>query len=147
MHLASRAFEPGGRIPSRFTCDGGDETPPLDWTDVPPETRSLALVCSDPDAPSGTFYHWAVFDIPTDVRHLPDIGRAGLREAVNDFGRPGYRGPCPPHGHGLHHYHFRLYALDVPTLGLGPTVRCPEVERAARRHALANAELTVLYGR
>jgi hypothetical protein len=95
MHLASRAFENGGRIPGRFTCDGDNEMPPLEWTGVPPEARSLALVCSDPDAPSGTFHHWAVYDIPPDVRHLPERTRAGMREAVNDFGRTGYGGPCP----------------------------------------------------
>ena len=147
MHLASRAFENGGRIPDRFTCDGDNEMPPLEWTGVPPEARSLALVCSDPDAPSGTFYHWAVQDIPPDVRHLPDRTHSGMREAVNDFGRSGYGGPCPPRGHGFHHYHFRLYALDVPTLGLGPKTRCPEVERLARRHVLAEADLIGIYGR
>ena len=147
MHLASRAFENGGRIPDRFTCDGDNEMPPLEWTGVPPEARSLALVCSDPDAPSGTFHHWAVYDIPPDVRHLPERTRAGMREAVNDFGRTGYDGPCPPRGHGSHRYYFRLYALDVPTLGLDPKARCPEVERLARRHALAEAALIGLYGR
>ena len=110
MHLASRAFENGGRIPGRFTCDGDNEMPPLEWTGVPPEARSLALVCSDPDAPSGTFHHWAVYDIPPDVRHLPERKCAGMREAVNDFGRTGYGGPCPPRGHGSHRYCFRLYA-------------------------------------
>src|SRR5688572_2680343 len=84
MHLASRAFEDGSRIPNRFTCDGDNEMPPLEWTGVPPEARSLALVCSDPDAPSGTFHHWAVYDIPPDVRHLPECMRAGMRDAVND---------------------------------------------------------------
>jgi phosphatidylethanolamine-binding protein (PEBP) family uncharacterized protein len=102
MHLASRAFENGGRIPTRFTCDGDNEIPPLAWTGVPSEARSLALVCSDPDAPSGTFHHWAVYDIPPDVRHLPDPTRArfspllfpALRVGCSDA-RPGLEGPLP----------------------------------------------------
>ena len=147
MHLASRAFENGGRIPGRFTCDGDNEMPPLELTGVPPEARSLALVCSDPDAPSGTFHHWAVYDIPPDVRHLPERTCAGMREAVNDFGGTGYGGPCPPRGHGSHRYCFRLYALDIPTLGLGPKARCREVERLAHQHALAEADLIGLYAR
>jgi phosphatidylethanolamine-binding protein (PEBP) family uncharacterized protein len=92
LHLASPAIASGGRIPERHTCDGRDETLPLAWTGVPVEAKSLALVCSDPDAPRGTFYHWAVYNIPPDGTRLPAYG---VPEAVNDFGKAGYGGPCP----------------------------------------------------
>lgn len=151
MQLSSRDFGSNDRIPNRYTCDGGNAVPPLEWADVPPNARSLAIVCTDPDAPSGTFYHWAVYDLPPDARRLPeqapDRAHMGLREAVNDFSKPGWRGPCPPRGHGLHHYRFRLYALDVPTLGLGGKAGCRDVERLARQHAVAEAELMGVYGR
>ncbi|WP_431858070.1 YbhB/YbcL family Raf kinase inhibitor-like protein [Azospirillum sp.] len=144
LHLTSPAVASGGRIPERHTCDGRNEELPLVWGGVPAGAKSLALVCSDPDAPRGTFHHWAVYDIPPDAIGLP---ARGAHEAVNDFGQPGYGGPCPPRGHGPHHYHFRLYALDVPTLSLGPRTRCADVEQAARRHAIAEADLVALYSR
>jgi Raf kinase inhibitor-like YbhB/YbcL family protein len=148
--LTSPAFAQGKSIPSRFTCDGGDYAPPLAWSGAPPETRSFALVCHDPDAPSGDFYHWAAFDIAADAASLPEsLGpkKPPIREAINDFGRRGYGGPCPPGGHGQHHYHFTLYALDVPHLALAVNVRCREVERAAKAHALARADLIGTYSR
>ncbi|WP_448192746.1 YbhB/YbcL family Raf kinase inhibitor-like protein [Azospirillum sp. sgz301742] len=144
LHLTSPAVASGGRIPERHTCDGRDEKLPLAWSGVPQEAKSLALVCSDPDAPRGTFYHWAVYNIPPDGTHLPVHG---VPEAVNDFGRAGYGGPCPPRGHGPHHYHFRLYALDVPALPLGAGTRCADIERLARQHAIAEAELVGIYER
>lgn len=144
LRLTSPAFASGGPIPVRYTCDGADEVPPLTWSGVPPEAKSLALVCSDPDAPRGTFYHWAIHAIPPDTSQLP---RPGLSEAVNDFGKPGYGGPCPPRGHGPHHYHFRLYALDVASLPLGRQARCAEVEHLARQHAVAEADYVGIYSR
>ena len=150
MVLKSPAFAPGKAIPSRFTCDAADDAPPLAWSGAPSETRSFALVCHDPDAPSGDWYHWAVFDIPASAAELPDsrgLKRPPIREAVNDFGKRGYGGPCPPAGHGRHHYHFALYALDLPHLALEGSVRCREVERAAKAHALATAELIGTYSR
>lgn len=145
LTLTSPAFASGGRIPDRHTCDGEDLSPPLDWTGAPPETRGFALVCSDPDAPAGTFYHWAVHGIPADAKGVaegqPVRGSRGLLQAVNDFRRMGYRGPCPPRGHGVHHYHFTLYALPVDALPVGAAPGCREVERAARAAAIARAEL------
>lgn len=145
MALTSTAFAQGKSIPRRFTCDGGDEPPPFAWSGAPRETRSFALVCHDPDAPSGDWYHWAAFDIPAGATGL--IKSSPLREALNDFGKRGYGGPCPPVGHGPHHYHFKLYALDVAHLELPASVRCREVEGAAKGHALATVELIGTYSR
>lgn len=150
VKLTTSAFADSARIPSRFTCDGADLSPPLSWSDVPAGTKSFALVCSDPDAPSGTFYHWALFDLPPSLDRLPEdyaklAARAGL-VAINDFGRRDYNGPCPPPG-SLHHYHFTLYALGTASLGLRAGARCSEVERAAKPRALAKAEYIGTFSR
>lgn len=150
MVLTSPAFAHGKAIPSRFTCDGDDFAPPFAWSGAPAETQSFALVCHDPDAPSGDWYHWAAFDIPADATSLSEsLGpkKAPIHEASNDFGKRGYGGPCPPGGHGRHHYHFTLYALDVPHLALPGSVHCREVERAAKAHALSTAKLIGTYSR
>ena len=149
--LTSSAFASGAAIPARFGCDGADLSPALEWAGVPAGTRSLALVCADPDAPRGTWYHWAAYDLPADLAGLaegwsPDGDGSG-REAVNDFGRPGYGGPCPPPGHGTHHYRFTLFALDVDRLAVAAGARCLAVERAAERAALARAVLIGTYAR
>ncbi|MBW7851638.1 MAG: YbhB/YbcL family Raf kinase inhibitor-like protein [Rhodospirillales bacterium] len=150
--ITSAAFAPNKEIPRHYTCDGMDVSPPLNWSGAPRGTRSFALVCSDPDAPSGTFQHWAAWDIPADYSGLPEDfpkeGRDGIRQAVNDFGRVGFGGPCPPQNHGIHHYHFRLYALDVDMLpNPGKSPSCRDVERALRPHVLAEAEVVGLYQR
>ncbi len=149
MRLTSTAFRPGGTIPARFTCDGENLSPPLAWSGAPEGTRSFALVCRDPDAPAGVWYHWAIFDIAPGRDGLEEHCRpsGGVHQAVNDFGQRGYGGPCPPHGHGRHHYHFTLYALDVEHLDVPAGARCREVEAEAKAHALAEAELTGLYAR
>src|SRR5512139_1384802 len=99
MQLRSSAFPDGTTIPRRFTCDGTDLSPPLDWSDAPETTRSFVLLCDDPDAPAGTWRHWAAYDIPADRAALVE-GAAqqgkGFRQAINDFQQPGYGGPCPP---------------------------------------------------
>jgi Raf kinase inhibitor-like YbhB/YbcL family protein len=152
FQLRSPAFADGAPVPLRHTCEGDDLSPPLAWSDAPAGTRSFALLCDDPDAPAGTWHHWALFDIPAATSRVdegvPGAEVAGtMRQAVNDFGRLGYGGPCPPRGHGVHHYHFRLLALGVASLGLTGRVGCPEVERAARPHTLATAELVGTFGR
>jgi len=152
MRLRSTAFPDGAAIPRRFTCDGEDVSPPLNWTDAPAETRSYALICDDPDAPAGIWHHWAAYDIPPDRSSLPeDAGRRnaneGLKQARNDFGRSGYGGPCPPRNHGSHHYHFRLLALSTDRLTVTPDASCQDVEQEARRHVLAEAVLVGLYKR
>jgi Raf kinase inhibitor-like YbhB/YbcL family protein len=152
FQLSSAAFKDGERIPDRYTCTGQDISPPLAWSGAPEGARSFALLCDDPDAPGGTWHHWAVFDLPADTRSLPeayptDATVGTSRQAVNDFRRTGYGGPCPPPGHGVHHYRFRLLALTVARLDLDAKARCLQVEAAARPHILAEARLTGTYAR
>lgn len=149
MQLKSSAFGAGSTIPQRFTCDGEDLSPPLEWSGAPSAARSFALLCEDPDAPRGTWHHWAAYDIPADRASIAagEAGRQGLRQAVNDFGKVGYGGPCPPHGHGPHHYHFHLLALSVDHLTLQGSPGCRDVEREARRHVIAEAYLVGIYER
>lgn len=149
--LASPAFAPGGQIPSEYTCDGADLSPPLTWSGVPDGTKSLVLVIEDPDAPSGIFRHWAVFDIPAGVRALqagygPNPPAGGFRETRNDFGKAGYGGPCPPPG-PAHHYHFRLFAISRPRLDLTSSASAGDVLQAAEPYAIQRAELTGTYRR
>jgi Raf kinase inhibitor-like YbhB/YbcL family protein len=146
LSLTSDAFQNGQPIPAQFTCDGANQTPSLKWGDPPQGTKSLALVIDDPDAPSGTFRHWGVFDIPATARAIGGGQRVGT-EVNNDFGKSGYGGPCPPKGHGPHHYHFKLFALDVDKLGLRPNAKVIDVENEATKHAIAQGELIGTYER
>jgi len=152
MRISSTAFSEGSAIPNRYTCDGGDISPPLEWHDPPAGTRSFALLCDDPDAPGGTWHHWAAYDIPRALASLAEgaarhAQRQGFKQATNDFQRTGYGGPCPPHQHGLHHYHFRLLALSVEHLAVGKSPSCRDVEREARKHVLAETSLIGIYER
>jgi Raf kinase inhibitor-like YbhB/YbcL family protein len=152
MRLSSSAFSDGSAIPRRFTCDGEDLSPPLDWGDVPAGTRSLVLLCDDPDAPAGTWHHWAAYDIPAaQTAIVPGAAQHSdkqeFKQAINDFQRLGYGGPCPPRRHGPHHYHFRLLALSTDRLAMRRDPSCEDVERAARKHVLAEATLVGLYER
>ena len=151
MQLSSSAFSNGSAIPRRFTCDGENLSPPLDWEAAPSTTRSFVLLCDDPDAPAGKWHHWAVYDINADQTGLAegtsrDGGAARFKQAINDFHPMGYGGPYPP-GHGRHRYHFRLLALSVDHLSLGAQPSCREVEREARRHVIAEATLVGIYQR
>jgi Raf kinase inhibitor-like YbhB/YbcL family protein len=146
LSLSSDAFRDGQTIPVQYTCDGGDETPVLRWGEPPSGTKSFALVIDDPDAPSGTFRHWGIYDIPVSARSLGN-GRNQGREVTNDFGRAGYGGPCPPKGHGPHHYHFKLFALGVAKLDLPANAKVADVEHEARRRAIAEGELVGTYER
>jgi Raf kinase inhibitor-like YbhB/YbcL family protein len=151
MQIRSSAFADGSSIPRRFTCEGENVSPPLAWSDAPSQTRSFVLLCDDPDAPAGTWHHWAAYDIPPGVTEFAEGGaqRGGRhwKEAVNDFRRSGYGGPCPPPGHGPHHYQFRLLALSVDHLRLGDKASCRDVEREARKHPLEEATLVGIYQR
>ena len=146
LQLNSDAFQNGQPIPTEFTCDGANQTPTLNWGDPPADTRSFALVIDDPDAPSGTFRHWGVFDIPASARSIGGNQRIGT-EVSNDKGTKGYTGPCPPNGNGVHHYHFKLFALGVDRLDVGPGAKVVDVENAAQKNALAQGELVGTYER
>jgi Raf kinase inhibitor-like YbhB/YbcL family protein len=141
FQLLSSSFAEGGWIPELHSCKGADLSPPLEWSGEPAETRSFALVVEDPDAPSGVFCHWLLYDIPRALHNLVQ----GLKPAAmgssgnNDFGRRGYRGPCPPKG-SAHRYYFRLYALDLSTLGLRPGVVREELLDAMNGHILAETQ-------
>jgi Raf kinase inhibitor-like YbhB/YbcL family protein len=152
LMLVSPAFPPGGAIPSEYTCDGADISPPLTWSGLPTGTQSLVLVVEDPDAPSGVFRHWAAFDIPAGSRGLqagygPSRSGSGFREARNDFGKAAYGGPCPPKGHGTHHYHFRLLAISRPTLELRAGMTAADVLKAAEPYAIQRTDLVGTYHR
>jgi Raf kinase inhibitor-like YbhB/YbcL family protein len=143
--LTSSAFEHGEVIPRRHTCEGEDVSPALEWSEPPEGTRSLALVVDDPDAPAGTFTHWLAWGLLPDARGVTE-GEPGPVEGRNDFGELGYRGPCPPPGHGPHRYSFRLYAVDAePDLVAGAGKR--DLERALEDQVLAVAELVGTYER
>ena len=152
LTLTSTAFADGEPIPEHYSCDGADISPPLAWSGAPDGTRSFALLCDDPDAPGGTWTHWAIFDVAADAGGLREAFPKGARvgrvlQAVTDFGHPGYGGPCPPRGHGTHHYRFRLLALDVESLGLPDHSDFADVAAAAEGHILAEATLTGTYSR
>jgi Raf kinase inhibitor-like YbhB/YbcL family protein len=148
FQLFSSAFAEGGWIPELFTCDGADVSPSLEWSGEPAETRSFALIVEDPDAPAGTWCHWLVYDIPSKIHNLAQgykPGRLGLSGA-NDFGREGYGGPCPPKGRA-HRYFFKLYALDVGSLGAPGGLKRDAFQQAIQGHTLAGAEYMGRYQR
>jgi Raf kinase inhibitor-like YbhB/YbcL family protein len=150
MKLTS-IFQPGDRIPPRYTCDGEDVSPPLRWSDVPEDAQGFVLIVDDPDAPGETFVHWLLYDVPGQARALPkgvdarDTVPGAGTQGMNDFGRVGYGGPCPPRGRP-HLYVFTLYALDG-RLGLAARKRKADVLRVMRNHVLAQVELTGRYER
>ena len=151
LELKTTAFPPGGTIPGQFTCSGADISPFLSWNRPPSRTQSFALILDDPDAPSGTWVHWVVYNLPASARQLPERvphGNAvtgGGKQGVNDFPGDGYGGPCPPPGKP-HRYFFRLYALDT-VLPLRAPVRRRDVDSAMKGHILAHAELMGTFGR
>lgn len=150
MKLTSSAFANGERIPRTYTCKGEGLSPPLSWTGAPDQTESLVVLCEDPDAPGGTFDHWAVYDISpgtTSLKEGVSPEASGLKQGKNDFGDIGYGPPCPPRGDGAHHYIFHIWALDVPMLDIGENPSYDKVKQAAQQHRIAGAQLTGLYER
>lgn len=145
--LQSQAFNDGETLPAKYTCDGDDRSPPLAWSGPPEGTKSFALVVDDPDAPGGTFRHWGAWNIPAGTRVIEEGQDGQFAQAVNDFGRPGYGGACPPEGHGPHHYRFKLFALDTDRLNLPSAAKVSDVEKAAAEHQVGRAELTGTYER
>lgn len=152
MRLESASFRDGEPIPREHARDGTDSHPALEWSGAPKGTRTLALICDDPDAPRGTWVHWVLYDIPGTATGLPaavaKTGRhaAGGTHGKNDSGELGWAGPAPPRGHGVHRYVFHLYALDAE-LGLPPGASRSEVDAAMKGHVLAEAKLTGTYRR
>jgi len=147
----SADFKEGQRVPKAHTCEGGDTSPVLAWQDPPKGTKSYVLVVEDPDAPSGTFVHWIVFDIPGSSTGLErGAGKGATPPAMHgrtSFGRAGYGGPCPPPGHGTHRYFFRLKALDIDALGLEQGAGRQDIDRAIKGHVLKEAETMGTYSR
>ena len=146
LTLTSEAFQNGQPIPELYSCDGANHSPALHWSEPPAGTKSFALVIDDPDAPNGTFRHWGVYDIPASARGIAAGQHVGS-EVNNDGGKPGYTGPCPPRGNGVHHYHFKLFALDSDKLALNAAAKVADVENAASAHAIAQGELIGTYER
>ena len=148
--LTSTAFTDGGTIPKDYTCDGRDISPPLAWDKIPEGTKSLSVICDDPDAPVGTWVHWVLFNIPATINELPqsmpkdkDL-KNGARHGMNDFRKLGYGGPCPPGG--THRYYFKIYALDV-VLSQESGLTKDELLSAMKGHILAEGQLMGRYKR
>jgi len=149
--ISSPSFHNGGQIPKKFTCDGADVSPGLQWGSAPSGTQSFALIADDPDAPVGTWTHWVLFDLPAQTNSLPegiakvDDPPSGGHQGRNDFRKIGYGGPCPPPGKP-HRYFFKLYALDKK-LDLKPGASKQEVEQAMQGHMVGQAEVFGMYQR
>lgn len=150
MDISSKAFLEGGMIPAKYTCDGENVSPPLEWTNVPSGTKSFALISDDPDAPAGTWVHWVIYNIPPEVTKLDEQikpekeFKTGMRQGNNDWPKIGYGGPCPPSG--THRYYFKLYAVDA-LLDLKPGATKFQVLQAMKGHVLAEAQLMAKYRR
>ena len=151
IELTSTVFQPETTIPKKHTGDGADRSPPLAWSEPPAGTKSLALICDDPDAPRGTWVHWVLFNLPGQTRQLEEgvpttetLG-SGAKQGKNDFGKVGYGGPAPPKGKP-HRYFFTLYALDV-AVDLPPGATKAQLMDAIKGHILAQGQLVGNYGR
>ncbi len=144
MKIISSAFAHNEKIPSKYTCDGDNISPPLQFTEVPSAAKSLALLVEDPDAPSGLFVHWVIYNIPVSAGSLPEGARPPGIEGVNDFGKSAYGGPCPPSG--THRYYFKFFALDSE-VDLPEGVNRSGVLKAMKGHIIEEDELIGLYQR
>ncbi len=153
LSITSSAFAPGTTIPAGYSCKSPNvESPPLRWNGIPKDAKTLVLIVKDPDAPSGTFIHWVVYNLPAGLDGLEanvppteKLADGGL-QGINSLGQIGYKGPCPPPGSAPHHYHFELTALDI-ALGLEPGATAAQVEQAARGHVKAAGELVGTFAR
>jgi Raf kinase inhibitor-like YbhB/YbcL family protein len=151
LNVSGSAFAEGSSIPIKYSCQGEDVSPTLQWDEPPTGTQSFALIMDDPDAPGGVFTHWVLFNIPANVRQLGEGVPAqeqlqnGALQGKNDFGRIGYGGPCPPHG-TAHRYRFTLYALDR-ALDTKPGASKKQVLDAMKEHILAQGQLMGTYQR
>ena len=151
LSIQSTAFAANGPIPAGYTCSGDNKSPALTWSGVPTATKAMALIVRDPDAPMGSYVHWVIYDLPANATGLPPAVPTtatldnGAVQGANGSGKSGYQGPCPPPG-PAHHYHFRLYALDVK-LDLAAGADAAAVEQAIKRHVLASADLVGTFAR
>ena len=144
MKITSSAFQEGGNIPSKFTCDGSDISPPLQITGVPLEAKSLVLIADDPDAPSGLFTHWLIWNIPPQTNSISEGSAPKGVHGTNDFGKPDYKGPCPPSG--THRYSFKIYALDRE-LDLRGGAKRSQLDAAMKGHVVAQGVIVGRYAR
>jgi len=144
LQVKSSAFSNGQPIPAKYTCDGGSASPPLEWTDAPSATKSFALICDDPDASADGFTHWVLYDIAATATGLAESAPTGTGGA-SSMKKPGYVGPCPPPG-GPHRYFFRVYALDVASLGPAGLTKSA-VLAAMTGHRVAEGQLMGTYQR
>ena len=150
IKLTSTAFQDGDMIPAKYSCDGQNISPPINFSGLPPSAKSLALVCDDPDAPGKTWVHWVLYDLPPtatelaeNIAHEEKLSKGG-KQGKNDFGKIGYGGPCPPSG--THRYVFRLFALDNET-GIEPGATKEQLMKAIEGHMVAEGELMGRYKR
>jgi len=150
LKVESKAFFQNGKIPSKYTCDGIDVSPPLKWSNGPDGTKSYAIIADDPDAPVGTWVHWVIYNIPSNVTSLPeDLPKSqtldnGSLQGKNDFKKIGYGGPCPPGG--THRYYFKVYAIDA-VLDVGAGLTKKQLLKAMDKHILAKGEIIGKYSR
>src|SRR5262249_6574786 len=144
MKITSSAFQHGGNIPSKFTCDGGNTSPPLEVAGVPSGAKTLVLIADDPDAPSGLFTHWLVWNIPSQTNSIAEGSAPKGVHGTNDFGKSGYGAPCPPSG--THRYYFRVFALDRE-LDLRSGAKRSELDAAMKGHVIAQGELVGRYAK
>ncbi len=149
LTMTSSAFPSGGNIPSKYACDGANVSPSLSWSGAPAGTKSLALICEDPDAPNGLWVHWVLYNLPATTTALAEKVEAtgplpgGAKQGTNDFQKIGYGGPCPPPGKA-HRYFFKLYALDAD-LALKPGATRKDLLRAMEHHIVAEGQLVGMY--
>lgn len=150
MKIISSAFEEGAMMPKKYTCDGIDISPALEWSLVPNGTKTFALICDDPDAPMGTWVHWVLFNLPEDIKKLSEnvppleVLTNGAKQGKNDFGKIGYGGPCPPGG--THRYYFKVYALDEK-INVEAGITKSELLKAMEGHILSEGQLMGRYKR
>lgn len=149
FRLTVEGFSQGAEIPRALTCDGDDLPPALHWEGEPDQTKSFALIMEDPDAPGGTWNHWLVWDIPANLHSVPDNREhaSRVKSGTNDFGKLGYGGPCPPKRGGSHRYFFRLFALDTAVVGVPDGAQRPALEKALKKHAIAETAFMGRYER
>jgi Raf kinase inhibitor-like YbhB/YbcL family protein len=157
FQVSTSAFKLGEVIPPKYTGEGDDVSPPLNWSGVPAGTQELALICHDPDAPGGTWYHWVLYNIPASITSLPEgmprdavlSGPAGARQGLNSWPNDnvGYRGPMPPPGHGPHRYFFSLFALDAHIDLLPAEATADNLEKTMAPHVLAECQVMGTYQR